>query len=184
MKQEHRDQLEQLWSYAEGKEDTAIAALVARDPEAAAIVAEMKRLIATLDIGVFQAPDRAIRQVKALFQPDVVLGRPLSRARLVLSTLQGAMARSAVTEEFQIQFEAEGVDIRLMYTPDASGWEVMGRVEGQAEEVRRRGEAMPMTDGRFEFRAASLEETDFSVLTDQSVIEVPAAHEALGHGRP
>lgn len=184
MKREHQDQLERLWSYAEGKEDSSIAALIARDPEAATIVAEMRRLITSLGVGVYRAPDQAIEQVKALFQPDVVLGRPLSRARLVLSTLQGAMARSAVTEEFQMQFEADGVDIRLMYAPDPDGWEVLGRVEGEALEVRRHGEAMPMPGGRFEFRAESLHETDFSVLTERSVIEVPAAHEALGHGRP
>lgn len=102
---------------------------------------------------------------------------PRRLAALVGHTFGLAGARRSAAEAFQLRFEDEGVTVRAAYEPTAGGWTVMGRTDAHA--VFHQGEALPVHEGRFQFDAATLEETEFEIDGPHGTIVIPAAAQVI-----
>jgi len=122
-----------------------------------------------------EVPDELSMIVKSFMQPEKVY----MRARLVGSTLGMAGVRSLAMDKFQLVFEAETVQARLLYVMEGKHWEVVGRVnDGEWQVSRPAGRVRTLGDGRFEFTAPALSDTGLVLRRGDTQVDVPSAEEA------
>lgn len=120
-------------------------------------------------------PDDVVSRAKSLMVPD----RTFLRARLVSSSLRMVGVRSLAMDKFQLVFEAESVQARLLYMLEGKHWEVVGKVNGSDWKVSRPGgRVRNLGDGRFEFTAPALSDTGLVLRNGNTSIDVPSAEEA------
>jgi hypothetical protein len=71
----------------------------------------------------------------------------------------------------------------MMYSPERSGWDVVGQVESGDWSVHRGGKELKRDDsGRFGFFAKRLGETGLTLQKEESEIRIPSAEEAATFG--
>lgn len=120
-------------------------------------------------------PDAVVANAKSLMVPE----RTFLRARLVSSSLRMVGVRSLAMDKFQLVFEADTVQARLLYMLEGKHWEVVGKVNGTEWKVSRPGgRVRNLGDGRFEFTAPALSDTGLVLKKGQTSIDVPSAEEA------
>lgn len=167
MKRTCAPHLEGITALAHGEDNASAAAHVAECPDCRDYLAQLRRLVGALSLKFEDAPAELISQAKGIF-PRV---EP-SRARLVTTTLGLSGARGG--DAFQAVYEFDGGNARVMYKPEPSGWQVLGKVEGdgwQSEPAELDG------DGRFSFLVDDLSEAEIRLTRSgfEVVIDAPEA---------
>lgn len=177
MKEHCAEFLEGLSDLAEGREDAKVAAHVQGCPDCSRRLEQLRQIISSARLTTYDAPEAAIRRAKDLMVPQ----RRTFLAGLLNSTLATSGAR-IVAEDFQVVIEAEDATARLMYSRGPNGWDVLGRAPAGFHSVRRDDSDWPIEgSGRFSFRVSTLEETGFTLVSDDAEIVIPPAEELLGH---
>mgnify|MGYP000862459862 CR=1 FL=1 len=140
---------------------------VAAQPEYAGEVASWRGMGNALNARTYSAGADAIAAAKALF--------PERRVAPLFGALGFAGARRDGGAQMA-QVEVGTVRIRVLYSPTASGWSVMGEGEGEFEVEARGGSAM-VEAGRFSFEVSQLADAEFEVSTSEGVwtVEAPEA---------
>ena len=175
MKKACRQFSEGIAIIATGGEDAAAQTHLGSCADCAATLAEMRRIVERGQTAYFEPPRELVDAAKALMPQ----ARRTLTARLVSSTLSLAGARSSVDDRFQMVFEAEGVQTRLMYVQEGRTWQVAGRVSDAAWSVARStGDLRELDGGRFEFTARELADTGLVLSRGAVQVAIPSAEEA------
>lgn len=170
---------QELWEgvveLAEGRPSPEAAAHVETCASCAAKLETLREAMRLGDLRFFDASPALVEAAKAMMPAP-------RRLPLLRSTLAWTGAR-AVAEDFQLLVGEEALPIRLMFSRVSEGWEVMGRLPDATWKVLRAGDSVAVDgEGRFDFRAASLADTDFVVSGPGGDFTVASAEELLARG--
>lgn len=164
---------ERLVSLAAGEPDEAALAHSKTCAGCGQKLAEIRRIIDAASLKMFEAPRAAVRAAQELMPSSA---GQISLARLVRTTLQMAGVRSASAEAFQNQYEADGLRARIMYRPEGSSWQVLGRLDPPHWQVEVEGRNVEVSSaGEFSFRAQSLSRTAVSLTSGDRLVQIPDA---------
>ncbi len=121
-------------------------------------------------------PEDVVSRAKSLMQPE----RQFLKARLTSSSLRMVGVRSLAMDKFQLVFEADTVQARVLYMLEGKHWEVVGKVNGGGDwkVTRPSGRVRTLGDGRFEFSAPALSDTGLILRRGHVQVDVPSAEEA------
>lgn len=141
-------------------------------------LAHFRRMAASLRYRHFDASAESVTSAKSLM-PE--LERRQIWAKLVGGSMAMAGARSATADSFQLTFEANGTQTRLMYERGPSGWKVVGQApEGFA--VFLKGKPVRLdSNRRFTFPAKTLGDSGISLMDEAHEFLIPSADQAEFH---
>lgn len=132
---------------------------------------QLRGMFASMSADRLEAPEGLIRRAVALFPA------PVRRRARLLRNPQLAIGLRGSREAFQLTFEAEEVQVRMMYTPSPEGWQVTGKVS-DTECLPYRPALTVLEPGWFEFEAKDLIQTGLTLMREGEWIDVPSAEEA------
>ncbi len=168
-----------LVALASGKENEEAKLHLDGCPSCQARLAELTRAIQAMKRPEFDAPRDQIMMAVSLM-PERQRQRFL--ATLLGSSLATAGARAALAESFQMTFQHDDVNLRLMYSKVDLGWEVMGRVPDQWVADSDEGEIQADGEGHFTLVVSELDQTGFLLRRGDVEIQIPSAREAWPGG--
>ena len=172
--------LESIAAMAAGETEVAGGEHILACADCSAKLAQMRKVVERARMQEFVPPADVLNRAKGL-----MAGAPKRSilARLVGNSLAMAGARSTTVESFQLAFEAEDVQARLMFTKVASGWDVIGQISPVPAALEAAGNRLSVDEsGRFQFSAKSLDATQMRALYDDREIAIPSAQEILDGG--
>lgn len=131
-----------------------------------------------LQAGHHNAPADLLRAAQEIQLPNAA--RRGVMARLTASSLAFSGARLAEADSFQLLFEAEGDQVRMMYARSGKEWEVSGQAPAGRSIHHGATEVASDAAGRFRFRVDALDSTAIRIGGLDTDILVPAASEVSG----
>lgn len=166
MKSNCRDYRDRLGDAAEGRADATLNAHLAECTMCTARVERMRAMIEASRFRLESAPSALIDSVKGLMTPKAhrVWATLVSTSRLAGARAEG--------DDFQAVYAHEGVTLRILATRTDDGWELMGRLPGDAWTVHANGE-VEQEEGGFRVRTDNLETLELRVSHGESEIEIP-----------
>jgi hypothetical protein len=174
MKEKCSDYWERIVNLAEGGQDEIANRHVAGCVSCARKLQELRQILTVGKTPTFDAPLSLVATVK-----DMLPIGSSSRATLLRSTLAWSGART-VTEDFQLVVAVGKEQVRLMYLPLDSGWQVLGRLPSMDWSALKEGARVQGDSaGRFSFIASNLAQTDFKLAGPTGEVVVPSAQEML-----
>ena len=170
---------DRIVALAHGELDPAASDHASACNECGRQLAELKKVVAAARVSSFDAPQALLSMAKGIMPQRA----PRTIARLVFNSLAAAGARGSKREAFQLVFEEEGLKARLMYSPSAQGWDVLGKIESEGNwAAERTGKPVSIQNGRFNFESPNLGATELTLIQAGREVLIPAAEEALGVG--
>jgi len=168
-----RDKLADL---ADGTADDAVVQHVSTCSRCSTKARELKAIISTATYAWEDAPQSWVQSVKQLMPESK---RILWAKRL---NLRAASAARGPIDEFQIVVGVEDWSIRLLATPTATGWIVMGQLPGESWVFDGR-ESVSISGNRFQFNAPDLSETAFELVGQDAILCIPPISDLLNDDR-
>ncbi len=172
----NRDKLE-LWEslvdLADGASRPQVDLLISQDSTLRKQFLDLKRMLDGLKLTQYSAPGELKKLAKSLMAFQVL---PM---RCIKSTLQLMGARSA-TQDFQVVYGNDLLELRVMYTKVDNGWEVMSKIPESSWSVSRDQKELSLdSNQRFQFISNSLENTCFSLQNLGLKLEIPNVSELI-----
>lgn len=173
MKRNCSEYWERIVQLAEGTDDADARAHLESCEECRTKFGQLQEILAVRGARFFDAPSRLVADVKA-----AIPRRERRVATLLQSTLAWSGAR-AITEDFQVVVGQAENRTRLMYSRSEDRWEVLGRMPSSNWVALRDGQRLSSGDGTFSFQAATLSDTDVTLIGPEGEVYVPSAEELL-----
>lgn len=172
--------LESIAAMAGGDTEVSGSEHVLNCPECSTKLAQMRKILERGRVQTFEAPHDVLLRAKNIMP---AAEKRSILARLVGNSLQFAGVRSTTAETFQLAFEADDTQVRLMYSETSKGWDVIGQVQPIVDLITA-GDKQVKVDpqGRFEFSAKSLADTQIRIARAAGEIVIPSAQESLDGG--
>ena len=162
---------------AEGRVNVVAKSHVDSCADCARALDQLRAMMAAGQTEMTDAPMSLIERAKAIVAPQ--------QRRLLAGILRTSLAAGArsVGTDFQVVVGSEDVSARLMYSKEADGWVVMGRAPSNDWTMIHGSEQVPCEpDGRFSFRAPSLSDTGFALMSTSAQLIVPPIEDLLENG--
>lgn len=166
--------LERLISLAEGHPEPDLEVHVATCEGCAAGLTQFRRMIEAATRQSFAVPAHV--RVEAITIAPSTLRRVVARVRST-SILAGARA---LPGDLQVAVDANGHDVRLMFSRQGNGWEVFGSLPGPDWHADREGHEIDRVGTeRFRFVAPRADATAFCLRTEGVIVEIPHLEELM-----
>lgn len=166
----------QLVDAAEGKSNPELEQHLLICSKCSQLLENYRAMLKAAD-GLWEsAPANLVLRAKNLMPETrrVVIAR-----RLGLGTLGAARGP---LDEFQVMVGDDSTSVRLMASPTANGWSIMGRVPSEAWEVDS-PVPVELAEGRFQFTVAALEDSSFELVGPDVVLHIPPLSELIQNDR-
>lgn len=173
-----RDYEQDLVTIAHGGEAPEAQAHADACERCADKLSQHHRLAAVLAVPTWLPSEDGLRRAQA-----IVPAPTRTVARLVRSTLGLAGARYGGHDSFQLVYESDTLDARLMFESSSRGWTITGRLEGPVEEASVGGTIVELDEeGRFTASLSNGNSDDILVRMEGGDVVLPLPPEVASRG--
>ena len=179
MKRICQDLWEDIVAHVEGQANEAVANHLVQCEDCRKRADQLLQMFQAMELKQFSPFDSVIERAINLMPATV------RRLSLLRTSLQFASARLA-NQDFQAVYGGEDLEIRVMYSKVENGWEVISRLPDSSWHVTRHLHGIQADpEGRFQFHAITLDDSQFILRTSDATIEIPSVGESIdGSNRP